>query len=151
MTSGTLLTLAPTGAESAKADVPALPVTVEEVVTTARDCQALGAAVLHLHVRGTDTRPTLDLPRVLAPLRRGSGDPTTRVEPSGAVWWGTTTPVGPTTLRLSRNGAGEVEAAAWGAGAELVTLPGVDHFAVIDPATDAWRACRDAADRLLAG
>ncbi|MFB9570684.1 DNA-3-methyladenine glycosylase 2 family protein, partial [Saccharopolyspora hordei] len=67
----------------------------------------------------------LDLPRVLAPLRRGSGDPTTRVEPSGAVWWGTTTPVGPTTLRLSVNGAGEVEAAAWGAGAELVldTVP----------------------------
>ncbi len=64
MTSGTLITLAPTGAESAKADVPALPVTVEEVVATARDCQALGAAVLHLHVRGTDTRPTLDLGRV---------------------------------------------------------------------------------------
>ena len=64
MTSGTLLTLAPTGAESAKADVPALPVTVEEVVATARDCAALGAAVLHLHVRGTDTLPTLDLPRV---------------------------------------------------------------------------------------
>ncbi|MCZ2838325.1 3-keto-5-aminohexanoate cleavage protein [Modestobacter sp. VKM Ac-2985] len=61
---GTLLTLAPTGAESAKADVPALPVTVEEVVSTARDCRTLGAAVLHLHVRGTDTRPTLDLPRV---------------------------------------------------------------------------------------
>ncbi len=64
MTSGTLITLAPTGAESAKADVPALPVTVEEVVATARDCQALGAAVLHLHVRGADTRPTLDLGRV---------------------------------------------------------------------------------------
>ncbi|RBY93021.1 3-keto-5-aminohexanoate cleavage protein [Blastococcus sp. TF02A-30] len=64
MTSGTLLTVAPTGAESAKADVPALPVTVEEVVATARDCRALGAAVIHLHVRGTDTRPTLDLPRV---------------------------------------------------------------------------------------
>lgn len=33
-------------------------------------------------------------------------------------------------------------------GDELVTLPGVDHFAVIDPSTDAWRACRDAAVRL---
>lgn len=42
---------------------------------------------------------------------------------------------------------GERFAAA--AGAELVRLPGVDHFAVIDPATDAWRACRDAAERLL--
>jgi 3-keto-5-aminohexanoate cleavage enzyme len=64
VTSGTLITLAPTGAESTKADVPSLPVTVDEVVATARDCEALGAAVLHLHVRGTDTRPTLDLPRV---------------------------------------------------------------------------------------
>lgn len=33
-------------------------------------------------------------------------------------------------------------------GDELVTLPGVDHFAVIDPATEAWRACREAAIRL---
>jgi acetyl esterase/lipase len=41
-------------------------------------------------------------------------------------------------------------ATAAGDSAELVTLPGVDHFAVIDPATDAWRACRDAVGRLLA-
>jgi acetyl esterase/lipase len=34
-------------------------------------------------------------------------------------------------------------------GDELVTLPGVDHFAVIDPGSDAWRACRDAVGRLL--
>ncbi|HZG92082.1 MAG TPA: prolyl oligopeptidase family serine peptidase, partial [Pseudonocardia sp.] len=38
---------------------------------------------------------------------------------------------------------------AAGAGADLITLPGVDHFAVIDPATDAWRSCRDAVERLL--
>jgi acetyl esterase/lipase len=40
--------------------------------------------------------------------------------------------------------------AAAGATAELVTLPGVEHFAVIDPATEAWRACRDGLERLLA-
>jgi 3-keto-5-aminohexanoate cleavage enzyme len=62
--SGTLITVAPTGAESAKADVPALPVSVEEVAATARDCQAVGASVIHLHVRDAETRPTLDLPRV---------------------------------------------------------------------------------------
>jgi acetyl esterase/lipase len=39
--------------------------------------------------------------------------------------------------------------AAAGDAAELVTLPGADHFAVIDPATDAWRACRDAVEQLL--
>src|SRR3712207_7009055 len=64
VTSSTLITVAPTGAESAKADVPALPVSVEEVVAAARGCEAVGAAVIHLHVRDTDTRPTLDLGRV---------------------------------------------------------------------------------------
>jgi acetyl esterase/lipase len=39
--------------------------------------------------------------------------------------------------------------AAAGADAELVTLPGADHFAVIDPATQAWRECREAVDRLV--
>jgi acetyl esterase/lipase len=39
--------------------------------------------------------------------------------------------------------------AAAGNGAELVALPGVNHFAVIDPATDAWRVCRAAAERLV--
>lgn len=41
-------------------------------------------------------------------------------------------------------------AAAAGDPAELVTLPGVDHFALIDPTTPAWRVCRVAVDRLLA-
>jgi acetyl esterase/lipase len=40
-----------------------------------------------------------------------------------------------------------VEAA--GGASELVVLDGADHFAVIDPATDAWSACRAALDRLL--
>jgi acetyl esterase/lipase len=38
--------------------------------------------------------------------------------------------------------------AAAGDRAELVTLDGADHFAVIDPETQAWRACRDAVTRL---
>jgi uncharacterized protein (DUF849 family) len=87
VTSGTLITLAPTGAESAKADVPALPVTVEEVVATARDCQALGAAVIHLHVRGEDTRPTLDLGRcreVVSAVREAT-DLVVQISSGGAV------------------------------------------------------------------
>jgi acetyl esterase/lipase len=40
---------------------------------------------------------------------------------------------------------------AAGGAAELVTLPGAGHFEVIDPTTDAWRACRDVVLRLLAG
>jgi uncharacterized protein (DUF849 family) len=87
VTSGTLITVAPTGAESAKADVPALPVTVEEVVATARDCEAVGASVVHLHVRGTDTRPTLELGRlreVIAAVRE-STDLVVQLSTGGAV------------------------------------------------------------------
>jgi acetyl esterase/lipase len=39
--------------------------------------------------------------------------------------------------------------AAAGDEGELVTLPGVDHMALIDPSSAAWRACRDALERLL--
>ena len=57
----TLITVAPTGAETAKADVPALPVTLDELVAEAQACEAAGAGLVHVHVRGADTRPTLDL------------------------------------------------------------------------------------------
>jgi 3-keto-5-aminohexanoate cleavage enzyme len=61
MTTTTLITVAPTGAESAKADVPALPVTLDELVVTAKECAALGASVIHVHIRDSAARPTLDL------------------------------------------------------------------------------------------
>ena len=57
---GTLITVAPTGAEHAKADLPQLPTTLEEVVETAVRCQAAGASLIHLHVRDGSHAPTLD-------------------------------------------------------------------------------------------
>ena len=57
-----LITVAPTGAETAKADCPQLPTTPEEIAQTARECEAAGAAMIHLHVRDGEHRPTLDLP-----------------------------------------------------------------------------------------
>ena len=56
-----LITVAPTGAETAKAECPQLPTTLEELVATARACEAAGAAMIHVHVRDADHRPTLDL------------------------------------------------------------------------------------------
>ena len=50
----TLITVAPTGAESEKAAVPALPVTLDELVTTAKECREAGAAVIHVHIRDAD-------------------------------------------------------------------------------------------------
>jgi 3-keto-5-aminohexanoate cleavage enzyme len=60
----TLLTVAPTGAETAKSDAPGLPVTIEELVRTAKDCARLGAGVIHVHIRDGDAQPTLDLGRL---------------------------------------------------------------------------------------
>lgn len=57
-----LITVAPTGAETAKADCPQLPTTPEEIAQTARECEAAGAGMIHLHVRDGEHRPTLDLP-----------------------------------------------------------------------------------------
>jgi uncharacterized protein (DUF849 family) len=57
----TLITVAPTGAESDKSVVSALPVTQNELVVTAQECEAAGAAVIHVHVRDENARPTLDV------------------------------------------------------------------------------------------
>jgi uncharacterized protein (DUF849 family) len=64
MSTGTLITVAPTGAELSKSDVPNLPVTVEELVRTAQDCERVGAAMIHVHIRGAAAEPTLDLGRL---------------------------------------------------------------------------------------
>src|SRR3954470_17536141 len=87
VTPATLITVAPTGAESAKADVPALPVTVEEIAATARDCEAVGASVIHLHVRDADARPTLDLGyvREIVTAVRESTDLIVQLSSGGAV------------------------------------------------------------------
>jgi uncharacterized protein (DUF849 family) len=61
---GTLITVAPTGAETAKTEAPALPVTVDELVATARECEAAGAAVIHVHIRDESGEPTLDQGRL---------------------------------------------------------------------------------------
>jgi uncharacterized protein (DUF849 family) len=73
---GTLITVAATGAESDKAKVPALPVTIEELTETAVRCESAGAAVIHVHIRDDEARPTLDVGRLketVAALRASTG------------------------------------------------------------------------------
>lgn len=61
------------------------------------------------------------MPAVLAPGRRGAGDPTFHIEGTGTVWRGLRTPEGVVTLRVEpRTDEGEVHAAAWGPGATWV-------------------------------
>jgi 3-keto-5-aminohexanoate cleavage enzyme len=56
-----IITCAVTGAETTKAHNPALPVTPEEIADAAFDAWKAGAAVLHLHVRDENAKPTQDL------------------------------------------------------------------------------------------
>jgi uncharacterized protein (DUF849 family) len=72
---GLLVTVAPTGAETAKEDCPQLPTTLAELVETACRCQEAGAAMVHVHIRDDDHRPTLDpgrLAETVAALRAGT-------------------------------------------------------------------------------
>ncbi len=83
----TLLTVAPTGAETAKADAPALPCSLDELVSTAKACEAAGASVIHVHVRDDDAQPTLDPGRVTASVEaiREATDLVVQVSTGGAV------------------------------------------------------------------
>ena len=56
----TLITVAPTGAETAKADAPGLPTSLDELVETGRSCEAAGAGLIHVHVRDAEHQPSLD-------------------------------------------------------------------------------------------
>jgi 3-keto-5-aminohexanoate cleavage enzyme len=84
---GTLITVAATGAEADKARVPALPVTLDELTETAVRCQRAGAAVIHVHIRDDDAKPTLDVSRLkdtVAALR-ASTDLVVQLSTGGAV------------------------------------------------------------------
>ncbi len=83
----TLITVAPTGAESEKSAVPALPVTLDELVTTAKECREAGAAVIHVHIRDDDAKPTLDLGRLKDTVHalRQSTDLIVQLSTGGAV------------------------------------------------------------------
>ena len=71
-----LITVAPTGAETTKADCPQLPTTLPELVRAAQESEEAGAAMVHVHIRDDDHRPSLDPERLkdtVAALREGTG------------------------------------------------------------------------------
>lgn len=61
---GTLITVAGTGGEISKAEVPHLPASPDEIAEMASGCEAAGAAMIHIHVRDEAGLPTLDLARI---------------------------------------------------------------------------------------
>jgi 3-keto-5-aminohexanoate cleavage enzyme len=56
-----ILTAALTGPIATKADNPALPTTPEEIAAAAAGAHAAGAAIVHVHLRDANGRPTADL------------------------------------------------------------------------------------------
>lgn len=80
-----------------------------------RGAQCGGVEAVTAEIRWQPPVP-FDMRGVLAPLRRGKGDPSLRVDDSGAVWLAANTPDGSGTLSLRWSGD-DVVARAWGAGA----------------------------------
>ena len=56
-----IITCALSGAETTKAQAPALPVTPEELAASAHEACLAGAAIVHLHARNNDGSPTADI------------------------------------------------------------------------------------------
>jgi 3-keto-5-aminohexanoate cleavage enzyme len=56
-----VLTTALTGPLATKAENAALPTTPEEIAVAAKEAHAAGAAVVHVHLRDADQRPTADI------------------------------------------------------------------------------------------
>src|SRR6266704_810404 len=53
-----VITVAPTGSVPRKKDTPHVPVTPDEIAETAYRCEQEGAAIIHVHCRDEDERPT---------------------------------------------------------------------------------------------
>jgi uncharacterized protein (DUF849 family) len=87
MPAATMITVAPTGAESQKEANPALPVTLDELVAAARASRQAGAAMVHIHIRDDEGRPTLDLGRLRETVAavRESTDLIVQLSTGGAV------------------------------------------------------------------
>ena len=92
----------------------------------------------------------VDLSATFFPMRRGTGDPTTRIA-RGEVWRATRTPGGPATVRFA-NARGGATVRAWGDGGPWVLERAEDWLGLADgagafdppPGTvrDAWRNAR---------
>lgn len=72
-----IIAVAPNGARKVKSDHPAVPLTADELGRCAADCAAVGAAMIHLHVRQNDGRHSLDADLyrdAIKAVRREAGD-----------------------------------------------------------------------------
>ena len=64
-----IITAAICGGEVTKKQNPAVPYTLEELASEAKKAYLAGAAIIHLHVRHDDGRPTQDKQRFQAAIK----------------------------------------------------------------------------------
>ncbi|TAM77216.1 3-keto-5-aminohexanoate cleavage protein [bacterium] len=82
-----IITIAPTGAEVLPNQTPHLPYTAQMLGETAAACRAAGAAMMHIHGRRPDGRPTQDVEtyRAFAGAVRAKSDLIIQFSTGGAV------------------------------------------------------------------
>ncbi|OGS11491.1 MAG: 3-keto-5-aminohexanoate cleavage protein [Elusimicrobia bacterium RIFOXYA12_FULL_57_11] len=82
-----IITCAITGAETTKAQQPALPVTPEELAAAAAEACAAGASIVHLHARNDDGSPTASVAvfKKAIDLIRKKSDVVVEITTGGAV------------------------------------------------------------------
>jgi 3-keto-5-aminohexanoate cleavage enzyme len=87
VTAPIVITAAMVGAEVSREQTPYLPLTAEEIALDAARCREAGAAMVHLHVRAADGRPSQDRELFRAAIRaiRARCDVLVQVSTGGAV------------------------------------------------------------------
>jgi 3-keto-5-aminohexanoate cleavage enzyme len=82
-----VITAAMVGAETTREQTPHLPITAEEIAEDAAKCREAGAAMVHLHVRTPDGKPSQDTELFRAAIRaiRAKCDILVQVSTGGAV------------------------------------------------------------------
>jgi 3-keto-5-aminohexanoate cleavage enzyme len=95
-----VITAAMVGAETTREQTPYLPITAEEIAEDAVRCREAGAAMVHLHVRTPDGKPSQDAELFRAAIRaiRKRTDILVQVSTGGAVGMGVDERCGGLTL-----------------------------------------------------
>ncbi len=100
MSTPMVITAAMVGAETTREQTPHLPITAEEIAEDAARCREAGAAMVHLHVRTPDGRPSQDAELFRAAIRaiRKRTDVLIQTSTGGAVGMTVDQRCGPLTL-----------------------------------------------------
>ncbi|WP_191264018.1 3-keto-5-aminohexanoate cleavage protein [Comamonas sp. JC664] len=100
MSAPMVITAAMVGAETTREQTPHLPITAEEIAEDAVRCREAGAAMVHLHVRTADGKPSQDAELFRAAIRaiRKRTDVLIQTSTGGAVGMTVDQRCGPLTL-----------------------------------------------------